>query len=1214
MGRLTRQQAKIREAEGNPPSPPTELPRGAPRRRKQAAAASQPILTSESTEDASSSSQQQDHTVPDQTLREGNAGGYINPAQEAEDAGATREQKDSLSDADRFLQDFTPDYVLATLEQQRAEEDVVRPEVTHTSTPSSSSSDAEADADRFLRESTPDDVPATSGQYSAEEEVVRPEVIHVPTPSPSDADTDADPGRFLRDYSPDDVLATSGQHSAEEEAVRPEVIHTPTPSASDADYSLEDYTPDHILAIYRQHIAGKEVVRPEVMHTPSPSPSNTSAIFAQILSPTQSPPVNGLATEAGPTSLSTGEQATRVQSVSTQTDGLAASVASPIIHTTPQPHSQPIVVRDASAQTDHRLDTFKAMGRYGFNSGIANIPNFCDITLHLAGEREIRITRVSDSTIRAIADLLEDERESSYGRNWLTSEEIAEAEAKKAAAEARAAAEVRAAADAREAAAEAQLAAARAQVNVSPENKRKRDDGIDMPEARRRRISLSPPPVLKLRQRPARRMNWRKGNGMGKSLRATQIELAKDNPFSNPEGGPYNANGELLLSCKGHSQNQHEDPIEGDPAGNIAVTNSAPADVSSSGDTQAHTAPSEADLNDEPAPTQIDEPTPETPQRGSWLPSMFTSALRFVPRIRRRQATSTANGPVAQSEPRRPMPLHSDFGQRLQTSQLAAQKTFRTKENIDSIRKVKAERDRIASEWEKLEDARRIAEEERKTLELEKQDVADAHRAALSSQPTGSKRRRFSPRVIPNPKGVSYGLDPDFFYASDSEDEEDANASRKSRRTSGPDDSPSNTRLPNTANSSKVPATGPYTSPSEQATKYTGSRFADSPPNVFGQSPPGFKLTIAKDDPRFNHSGHFELPDFSSSSEEDSGEEEEIASPIADKSRSAQPSANKGTVGQGSDHAVSTSSSRKPEGASRFPPATPAKKSGLATAEKRWDPEAAKTLERNRELLRAKIAGQSRSVLSPKDIQNSPSKPHIPNQLGSQQAVQPTVPAIFFQPQQADPGAPVVPGEKSIESQDDEGGFSIMGAARRTSPKSTAQKLVETLATQRERLAGLQSYDTYQQTMDPEARGLVESTWDARDDAAAAESFQTTYADFVASQKQDTARPEPSISRTSPRVADDDDVIDDEDHASLYDDDEDRFDEEHDDDAGDELPDQSEQDGRTNKAHTLPTPTALQEFNMDPEVAAYLADRWTAEDEAYAKENFKTGYATQPAF
>ncbi|KAI4245695.1 MAG: hypothetical protein L6R42_010115 [Xanthoria sp. 1 TBL-2021] len=574
------------------------------------------------------------------------------------------------------------------------------------------------------------------------------------------------------------------------------------------------------------------------------------------------------------------------------------------------------------------------------------------------------------------------------------------------------------------------------------------------------------------------------------------------------------------------------------------------------------------------------------------------------------------------------MPTHSDFGQRLQTSQLAAQKTFRTKENIESMKKVREERDRIRFEWAKLEEerkiteeARRLAEEERKVTEQEKQDVAAAHRAALSSQPTGSKRRRPSPRVIPNPKGVSYGLDPDFFYDSDSEDEEDANASRKSRRTSGPDHSPSDSRLLNTPNSSKVHAAGSHTSPSEQATKYTGSRFADSPPNVFGQSTTRSELTISKDDPRFNHSGHFEAPYFSSSSEEDSSdeeEEEEIASPIVDKSRSVPPSATEGTGGQVVDNAVSASSPQKPVQGPMFPPVTPAPKQGVAKAEKRWDPEAAKTLERNRELLRAKIAGQSRSVLSPKDIQNSPSKPHVPSQAGgTQPTVQPTVPAIFFQPQQANTGAPVAPVEKSIGSQDEEGGFSILGAARRTSPKSNAKKLVETLSTStvREIVNGLQSYDNYQQTMDPEAKGLVESEWNASDETAATEDFQTTFADFVASQKQDTATPGLSISRSSPRVADDDDVIDDEDHASLYDDEEDRDNEENIDDAGDELLDESEDDNRT-KAYTVPTPTAFEDFNMDPEVEAFLNAQWTAEDEAYASDEFQNQLASaaQSAF
>ncbi|KAI4254484.1 MAG: hypothetical protein L6R42_007168 [Xanthoria sp. 1 TBL-2021] len=151
--------------------------------------------------------------------------------------------------------------------------------------------------------------------------------------------------------------------------------------------------------------------------------------------------------------------------------------------------------------------------------------------------------------------------------------------------------------------------------------------------------------------------------------------------------------------------------------------------------------------------------------------------------------------------------------------------------------------------------------------------------------------------------------------------------------------------------------------------------------------------------------------------------------------------------------------------------------------------------------------------------------------------------------------------------------------------------------------------------MDPEAKGLVESEWNASDETAATEDFQTTFADFVASQKQDMATPGPSISRSSPRVADDDDVIDDEDHASLYDDEEDRENEENINDASDELLDESEDDDRT-KAYTLPTPTAFEDFNMDSEVAAFLNAQWTAEDEAYASDEFQSQLASaaQSAF
>ncbi|KAL9033894.1 MAG: hypothetical protein Q9180_005705 [Flavoplaca navasiana] len=567
------------------------------------------------------------------------------------------------------------------------------------------------------------------------------------------------------------------------------------------------------------------------------------------------------------------------------------------------------------------------------------------------------------------------------------------------------------------------------------------------------------------------------------------------------------------------------------------------------------------------------------------------------------------------------MPTHSDFGQRLQTSQLAAQKTFRSKENIDTIKKVKAERERISLEWAKLEEqrklteeARRIAEEERKVTEQEKQDVADAHRAALSSQPTGSKRRRASPRVIPNPKGVSYGLDLDFFYDSDSEDEQDANASRKSRRTSGPEHSPSDTHLLNTPNNLTARAHEPYTSPSDHATTYTGSRFADSPPNVFGQSTTHSELTIAKDDPRFNHSGHFEIPWSPSSSEEDSDEE---ATPVVDKSQSVPPLSTQDNATLASESTASTSSPPKPAQGPVFPPVTPAQKFGGVATDKRWDPEAAKTLERNRELLRAKMAGQSRSVLSPKDIQYSPSKPHVSSQPDTQDTPQTTAPAIFFQPQQANVGAPNAPVEKPVGSQSEEGGFSILGAASRTSPKSTAQKLTETLPFVQERLNGLQSYSTFQQTMDPKAMEYLESLWNVGDETAAIEDFRATFTEFDASRKQDLARPGSSQSRNTYRYADDDDAIDDEDHESLYDD-EDGDDARHDNDVGDAeeaLLDESEEDKQP-EAPTLPTPTAFENFTMDPKVAEFLNAQWTAEDEAYASDEFKRHFAStaQPAF
>ncbi|KAL8768253.1 MAG: hypothetical protein Q9209_005484 [Squamulea sp. 1 TL-2023] len=1082
MGRVTRQQAKIREAEGIPPSPPTELPAelGGTRRRKRIAKSSRYIITSETDEDVSSSSQQ-DPTVPDQTLREGNAGGYVHAAQCAE---STREQQNSLQAADLFLLNFLPPYAVA-----------------------------------------------------------------------------------------------SPQHHGAEEITAP----------------------------------------PEVIQTPTPSPSNTSALFAQILNPAKSPSGVGLAPKLF-SPQSTGDQATVIRSVSTQTDGPAASIASPTSANTSRQSIQ-IVTRDVSTQTGHRPKTFRPMGRYGFDTGISILPNFCNITLHLDDGKEILISKVTASSIRKIGDIFLNDGGLSYEFNWLTPQEVGAAEAE----------------------AKDRAAVPEAKDLVSPANKRKRDEETDIPEAQRRRTDHSPAPTsaagsaLKTVAKPAyrsarsaRRMQFmgKNGNGLGRSLKAMQTALPEGSPSARSDAGPYSNNGELLLSSKVSADEQHDDPVDSGPVASIATTNSAITDTASHGDPQFPLANADADLSGEAAITQSYDQTQQTPQSGSWLPKLVSSAIRYVPGIRRRQApTATpqasmanvriADQRAAQTEPRRPMATHSDFGQRLQNAQLATQKIFRTKENVDAMRKARAERERIKEEWAKLEEQKKITEEERQITEKEKQDVADAHRAALANQQTGAKRPRLSPRVIPNPKGASYGLDLDFFGDSDeSDNDQDASPSRKSRRTSGPDHSPSTISMANTPNIQNGNTTGSRTSPNQRATEYTGSRFSDSPPNVFGQSMAQSGPSISKDDPRFNHSGHFEVPWSPSSSEDDSGEEEDVATPVVDKSQSVPASATHDTVGQGSDNAVSAAASpQKPAQGPMFPPVTPTSKRPVAPPETRRDPEAAKTLERNRELLRAKIAGQSRSVLSPKDIQTSPSKAHV-SQAITQQTVQPTAPALFFQPKQASLTVPDAPIGIPIGSQDKDDEFSILGAASPRSPKSNARRLAETLPTVQGKLSGLQSYDHYQQTMDSKVKELLESSWKASDETASGEEFRPAFMDFVASQEQESPVPAMTRIESLRQLVDDDEAIDDEDHASLYEDEDDSDDEGNDNAEEDEpyneeeaLLDESEDDDG-NTAITPPSATAFEDFPMDPTVAAFLKDHWTAEDEAYASDEFKTQLAS----
>ncbi|KAI4234509.1 MAG: hypothetical protein L6R40_006714 [Gallowayella cf. fulva] len=891
------------------------------------------------------------------------------------------------------------------------------------------------------------------------------------------------------------------------------------------------------------------------------------------------------------------EPAATLQSVSPQTDGLAASRAThatdsiTLSRTTATTH-------DISVQTDPRPESFKPLSLYGYNSEISVLPDFCNVTLHLDPDREIRISRVSANAVRRISDILQGEPMSSYERNWLTPGEIAEAQA--------------------EAERQQRLAAA---------NKRKRDEDTELPQAQRPRVT----PRSTTSAKPMRRMQFMRTSGhpFGRSLAAIRAH-----PLGDDEAGPYNQNGDLQLSGVTSSDIQDEDPLinatVADPIPSANATADETPHVESSS-TNAGTGSTDAQ-DAEVGTTHTNEQQLQTPRTGSWgFGSLVNSAIRYVPSFGRQR---TSQQPVAQTEVRRPATMagHADFGQRLHSSQAAAQKTFRTKENIAAMKASKAERVRIKEEWARLDEAQKAAEQERLELaeakritELEKQDVAEAHRAAIANQPPGSKKRRHSPSVIPNPKGASYGLDLDFFTYSDSSSDEDqeASPSRKSRRISGPDHSRSKTPTINDRTTSLVH--GPHASSSERATEYKGSRFSDSPPNVFGQAKIRSSTVISKNDPGFNHRGHFEVPYSSSSSEGDSSsDEEDVATSVVNNPPPLLPLGTHDSSGKESGKVAPAASPQKSATGPEFPPVTPAPKQVAAVPETQRNLEAAKTLQRNREILRAKIAGQNKSVLSPKDIP-SPSKVHNTSQAVTQPTPQLTTPAIFFQPPQTSTGAPL-----TAPSKDD--GFSILGAANQKGPKSPARMLAETLPSIQDRVNKLQSYNDFQRAMDPRVKATVESSWDDGDEAATGNDFRNAFLDFSNAHEQDSTRPVLSASHDY-QQASDDEATDEEDHASLYADEDNNLDQEQDSDADNGLLNDTDEEqaqgteSEEDNGATVPitgtpsffgTPPSFEippsfDHHWDPVVAAFMKANWTAEDEAAASAEFKTKIASEEA-
>ena len=120
---------------------------------------------------------------------------------------------------------------------------------------------------------------------------------------------------------------------------------------------------------------------------------------------------------------------------------------------------------------------------------------------------------------------------------------------------------------------------------------------------------------------------------------------------------------------------------------------------------------------------------------------------------------------------------------------------------------------------------RKLEFELKKKQKMMDQEIEEKVRAQLADE--SKKRRRTSPEEIPNPPGVSYGMDPHYFVISGSDDDDDdlpdTPTKRPSKRQrSGPALLTPPCRTPRLAGSAK------------SARPYTGSMFADPPPeNIF---------------------------------------------------------------------------------------------------------------------------------------------------------------------------------------------------------------------------------------------------------------------------------------------------------------------------------------------------------------------------------------------
>ncbi|KAI4201290.1 MAG: hypothetical protein LQ350_003328 [Teloschistes chrysophthalmus] len=963
---VTRRGTKEREAQGILPSPLREIPAELSGRRKKTKPSTRSTITPDSDGDAAVS-QNQDTTT--HALREGNAGGYVGSASSTQ---GIREHQDSLP----------------VVEQHD-----MAPQNNDTLSPGQQSAfEAAAAAVGIVRGSPP-----VSSFILSES---------IQTPPHSPVFSFRSPITLTGGDVPTLLVQTgvSPVQSGEELATPAQSV-SPTTDGQEA-----------------------AVVSPPIIFNTSPVITSDASTQSEAL------PINASAQSEAPLTAS-------------------SQVEVPLITTRDWSTSTRIPTsQDISVQTTVSAISFRPLGLYGFRSELAVPPRSCSMTICLGNDKEIRVSKISAEAMHEIAGILHDHN-SIFERNWLTPSEEAAAAAVAAAA--------------------AAAVAAAAKCAPSSTTKRKREDQVESPpSAQRRRIEIeteadptstsatSPPKqssrkgIRRLRQMAldkaltdkARTDNLRSQRTLANALISLREADAKAKSVDR-----YNEKGELRLLGQPVDQpeNDHDDediPIYGTfapftegsepvfgPFTQASEQVFAPANLSSD---QVENQPSQA----------------QTPDHSSWrLGSLFNTAKRFIPGIRRQDnsspssqtiqpsvhtsvAVDTSNNPsqqVTQTEPRHQdqhsgqvnAEAQSNFAERVRDSQKSSKKAFRNKENIAELKKLRAEKERIKVEWAQLQEECRITE-------LARQDVEAAHRAAYAAQTTGTKRRAISPEVIPNPPGVSYGMDLAYFGFSSSEEDEEPNPSRKTckmppfkvRRTHGPD--------------SPQSAKGKYASVDDEASKsadteallYKGSSFSDSAPNVFRQSKARsdegkprarrqeFLKELVFDDGRvlrlsdhnFNHSGHFEVPwspdssdeDEPSSSETPAGEQS-LSPVVVEKANSGHDmSAPAGANNQATKIPISQqpslasilqSSNASNLGQTKPMPAmqppvtfaptqgvstttslgltTPTPKNAVPGAGAGKNIEASKTLERNRAMLRAQVAEKSgRFVLSPKDI------------------------------------------------------------------------------------------------------------------------------------------------------------------------------------------------------------------------------------------------------